>query len=149
MVKYLIKRKMKKEAQQKGKKTLIYTGAVLTGVGAYFSYRALKNYKIKRELEEEQYLEDSEYEIYNYDNEMDRTEDDYDDELEEKVNEFNSRRINHDTCPHVSKEELESYVKESEEYKEEEKEEIILDKNKYKEDKYDKYEYYEDDLSKD
>lgn len=141
MVKYLVKRKMKKESQKNGKKALIYTGAVLTGVGAYFSYRAIKNHKINKELEEEQFLEDSEYELYNY-------EDEEKEELQEKVNEFNSKRINGDEYPHTSKEQLESYVKESEEYKKEEKDEIVLDENNYKEEEYDKYEYYEDDLSK-
>ena len=146
MIKYLIKKKMKKEAEENGKKALIYTGAILTGVGAYFSYKAIKNYRINKELEEERYLEDSEYEIYNYDNDLESKKED--EELEEKVNEFNSRRINCETCPQVSKEELESYVKDSEEHKKEEKEEIVLDESQYKEEKYDKYEYYEDDLSK-
>lgn len=141
MVKYLVKKKMKKEAEEKGKKALIYTGAVLTGVGAYFSYRAIKNHKINKELEEERFLEDSEYEIYNYEN-------DEKSELEEKVKEFNSRRINFDDSNHSSKEELESYVKESEEIKEDEKDEIALDKEVYKENEYDKYDYYEEDLSK-
>ncbi|MCR8744983.1 hypothetical protein [Romboutsia lituseburensis] len=140
MVKYLIKKKMKKEAEEKGKKALIYTGAVLTGVGAYFSYRAIKNRRINQELEEERFLEDSEYEIYNYENE--------DDQLEEKVKEFNARRINFDDSNHSSKEELESYVKESEEIKENEKDEVALDEDVYKESEYDKYDYYEEDLSK-
>lgn len=144
MVKYLIKKKMKKKAEENGKKSLIYAGAVLTGVGAYFSYRAIKNRKLNKELEEENYLEDSEYEIYNYDKEKDENND-----LEEKVKEFNSRRINYDNCPQVSKEDLESYVNESEVHKKEEKNEIDLDKNGYKEEGYDKYEYYDDDLSKD
>jgi hypothetical protein len=144
MVKYLIKKKMKKENEKNGKKALIYSGAVLTGVGAYFSYKAIKNHKLNKELEEESYLEDSEYEIYNYDKEKDENND-----LEEKVKEFNSRRINYDNCPQVSKEELENYVNESEVHKKEEKNEINLDENGYKEEGYDKYEYYEGDLSKD
>ncbi len=144
MVKYLIKKKMKKKAEENGKKSLIYAGAVLTGVGAYFSYRAIKNRKLNKESEEENYLEDSEYEIYNYDKEKDENND-----LEEKVKEFNSRRINYDNCPQVSREDLESYVNESEVHKKEEKNEIDLDENGYKEEGYDKYEHYEDDLSKD
>ena len=144
MVKYLIKKKMKKENEENGKKALIYSGAVLTGVGAYFSYKAIKNHKLNKELEEESYLEDSEYEIYNYDKEKDENND-----LEEKVKEFNSRRINYDNCPQVSKEDLENYVNDSEVHKKEEKNEIDLDENGYKEEGYDKYEYYEGDLSKD
>lgn len=146
MIKYLIKKKMKKEAEQNGKKVLIYSGAILTGVGAYFSYRAIKNHKLNKELEEGNYLEDSEYEIYNYDNDNEKDENN---DLDEKVKEFNSRRINYDNCTQVSKEDLESYVNESKVHTKEEKDQTDLDKNEYKEEKYEKYEYYEDDLSKD
>ncbi|HSQ89079.1 hypothetical protein [Romboutsia sp.] len=142
MVKYLLKKKMQKEVEERGKRALIYGGAVLTGTGVYFSYRAIKNRKLNKGLAEESYLNDSEYEIYNYDKEEN-------DELEEKVKEFNSRRINYDNCEQVSKNDLEDYVNKSEVYKEEEKNGIGLDENEYKEKGYDKYEYYEDGLSKD
>lgn len=144
MVKYLLKKKMKKQTEENGKRAFIYGGAVLTGAGAYFSYRAIKNRKLNKDLKEESYLNDSEYEIYNYDKEK---EENYD--LEEKVKEFNSRRIHYDNCQQASKDELRNYVNESEVYKEGEKNEIDLDENNYKEEEYDKYEYYEGDLSKD
>ncbi|MDK2563413.1 hypothetical protein QOZ84_07610 [Romboutsia sedimentorum] len=138
MMKNLVKKKVQKEVKHNGKKALIYGGAVLTGAGAYFSYKAIKNHKLNKELEEDSYFQDSEYEIYNYDNNENS-------ELEEKVNEFNSRRMNYDNCTHVSKEDLESYVNESQEDK---KEDMDIDQNAYKEEPYEKYEYYEDDLSK-
>lgn len=137
-MKNLVKKKVQKEVKHNGKKALIYGGAVLTGAGAYFSYKAIKNHKLNKELEEDSYFQDSEYEIYNYDNNENS-------ELEEKVNEFNSRRMNYDNCTHVSKEDLESYVNESQEDK---KEDMDIDQNAYKEEPYEKYEYYEDDLSK-
>lgn len=139
-MKNLVKKKVQKEVKHNGKKALIYGGAVLTGAGAYFSYKAIKNHKLNKELEEDGYFQDSEYEIYNYDNDNNENS-----ELEEKVNEFNSRRMNYDNCTHVSKEDLESYVNESQE---DNKEDIDIDQNAYKEEPYEKYEYYEDDLSK-
>ena len=138
MVKYFIEKKIEKEVEQNGKKALILTGAILTGIGAYASYKAIKKYmtNLKQDdNESEHYLIDSEYEIYNYD-------DNEKNELEEKVNEFNSRRINSDNSNHVSQEDMANYVNSIEDTKDE----VEINKGDYKEDEYEKYEYYEEDL---
>ena len=138
MVKYFIEKKIEKEVEQNGKKALIFTGAILTGIGAYASYKAIKKYmtNLKQDdNESEHYLIDSEYEIYNYD-------DNEKNELEEKVNEFNSRRINSDNSNHVSQEDMANYVNSTEDTKDE----VEINKGDYKEDEYEKYEYYEEDL---
>ena len=139
MIKYLIKKKMEKEAEEHGKKILIYSGVILTGLGVYFSYKAMKNHKQNRHIDDTHYLVDSEYDMYKYDDEVK-----YDEksELEEKVDEFNSRRINCENCPHVSQEDMVNYVNSIEDSKED----IKISENDYKEDKYDKYEYLQDDL---
>ena len=138
MVKYFIEKKIEKEVEPNGKKALILTGAILTGIGAYASYKAIKKYmtKLKQDdNESEHYLIDSEYEIYNYD-------DNEKNELEEIVNEFNSRRINSDNSNHVSQEDMANYVNSIEDTKDE----VEINKGDYKEDEYEKYEYYEEDL---
>ena len=138
MVKYFIEKKIEKEVEQNGKKALIFTGVILTGIGAYASYKAIKKYmtNLKQDdNESEHYLIDSEYEIYNY-------EDNEKNELEEKVNEFNSRRINSDNSNHVSQEDMANYVNSTEDTKDE----VEINKGDYKEDEYEKYEYYEEDL---
>jgi len=138
MMKYCIKQKLENEVEQNGKKILIYTGAVLAGVGAYLSYKAIKNHKQKSQKEDDYYLTDNECDIYNYDD----LEENEKNELEEKVNEFNSRRINHDNSPHISKEEMTSYVNSVEDTKDD----VQINKGDYREDEYDKYDYYEDHL---
>ncbi|MBQ8998698.1 MAG: hypothetical protein IJ086_08455 [Clostridium sp.] len=138
MVKYFIEKKIEKEVEQNGKKALILTGAILTGIGAYASYKAIKKYMTNLKQDDNQsehYLIDSEYEIYNY-------EDNEKNELEEKVNEFNSRRINSDNSNHVSQEDMANYVNSIEDTKDE----VEINKGDYKEDEYEKYEYYEEDL---
>lgn len=138
MVKYFIEKKIEKEVEQNGKKALILTGAILTGIGAYASYKAIKKYMTNLRQDDNQsehYLIDSEYEIYNY-------EDNEKNELEEKVNEFNSRRINSDNSNHVSQEDMANYVNSIEDTKDE----VEINKGDYKEDEYEKYEYYEEDL---
>lgn len=136
MIKYLIKKKMQKEAEEHGKKVLIYTGAVLTGVGVYVSYKAIKNHRRKRQMDDAHYLVDSEYDMYNYDDEVEE------DELQQKVDEFNSRRINCENCPDVSTEEMINYV----ESIKDSKDDVEINEEDYKEEEYDKYEYYEEDL---
>ena len=138
MVKYFIEKKIEKEVEQNGKKALILTGAILTGIGAYASYKAIKKYMTNLKQDDNQsehYLIDSEYEIYNY-------EDNEKNELEEKVNEFNSRRINSDNSNHVSQEDMANYVNSIEDTKDD----VEINKGYYKEDEYEKYEYYEEDL---
>ncbi|MGL5311736.1 MAG: hypothetical protein ACRC92_00675 [Peptostreptococcaceae bacterium] len=139
MIKYLIKKKMQKEAEEHGKKVLIYTGAVLTGVGVYVSYKAIKNHRRKRQMDDTHYLVDSEYDMYNYDDEVEESEKS---ELQQKVDEFNSRRINCENCPDVSTEEMVNYV----ESIKDSKDDVEINEEDYKEEAYDKYEYYEDDL---
>lgn len=139
MIKYLVKKKMQKEAEEHGKKVLIYTGAVLAGVGVYFSYKAIKHHRQKGQTEDNCYLVDSEYDMYNYDDEVEYDEKN---ELEKKVDEFNSRRINYDNCPHASQEEMINYVNSTEDTKDD----IEIDESDYKEDEYDKYDYYEEEL---
>lgn len=138
MIKYLIKKKIQKEAEEKGKKALIYTGVVMTGVGVYLSYKMIKNHRQKR-LDETHYLIDSEYDL---DDEFDYEEDSEKSELQEKVEEFNLRRINCENSPHVPQEEVNHYINSIEDSKDN----IEINENDYKEDKYDKYEYLEEDL---
>lgn len=152
MLKYLIKKEIEKEATQKGKKAVIYTGIVLAGVGAYFTYKAIKNRnKFYDEFDDIEYLNDDVCECEdcnckrdtNYKNQY-KKEDELEDELEEKIEEINSRRINYQNCPHVSKEDLDQYVNNIEN----EKKKVDIDKEQYKEGYYDKYEFYEDDKEK-
>lgn len=49
MIKYLITKKVKDEAMKKTKKALIYSGIVLTGIGAVCSYNAMKKMKQNNE----------------------------------------------------------------------------------------------------
>lgn len=139
MIKYLIKKKIQKEAEEHGKKVLMYTGAVLTGVGVYVSYKAIKNRRRKRQMDDIHYLVDSEYDMYNHDDEVEKNEKS---ELQQKVDEFNSRRISYENCPDVSTEEMVNYV----ESIKNSKDDVEINEEDYKEEAYDKYEYYEDDL---
>lgn len=164
MVKYLIKKKMKREAEEKGKKMLMYSGVVITGVGAYCSYKMIKKYKQNKKEMNERYLEDSEYDVYAYDeygvdhececnNHQEHNCDcyHYEDipeekepktELEEKIEEFNSRRITDENTPDADVNEMESKLNKVEDIKNDIEEE-------YKEDEYEKYNYYDDNLKKD
>lgn len=143
MIEYLIKRKVKKEVEEKGKKVLIYTGAIATGVGIYFSYKMIKNRKAKKEIDNDTYyLNNEEYDLYeeeyNDNNEI------KDSELEEKIDEFNSRRLNSEDSLHVPQIEIDSYIDSVEDTKDD----IEIDKDDFKEDEYEKYEYIEEDLEK-
>ncbi|RDY24623.1 hypothetical protein CHF27_000025 [Romboutsia maritimum] len=138
MLKYLIKKQVPKNVvPQKGKKAMIYGGTILAGAGIYFSYKAIQNHK--KNKDDYNYL-DNEYNMYDYNYGENYKEDNEDDELEEKVEEFNSRRINQDNCPHVEKEEMKQHLNNVQDNKEN----AEIDKEQYKEGYYDKYELYKD-----
>ena len=121
MIKYLIAKVAQEEAERrmKDKKMMMYAAVgVLAGVGAYVSYRAIKNCMAYRELEEDlEYLQSYEDELDQdyYENEYikektKKREEAEDKELREKVDEFNSRRLNFENEDIVSPKELSHYV---------------------------------------
>ena len=121
MIKYLIAKVAQEEAERrmKDKKMMMYAAVgVLAGVGAYVSYRAIKNCMADRELEEDlEYLQSYEDELDQdyYENEYikektKKREEAEDKELREKVDEFNSRRLNFENEDIVSPKELSHYV---------------------------------------
>lgn len=131
MIKYLIKRKVEKEILQNGRKIAFYTGvAVVSTAGVYLSYKTMKKMRNKNE-DEIQYLEDSEYELNNLQN----------DELKAKVDEFNSRRICSENCEDASPEEM---IKQINSIKDD-KENMKVDEHEYESQEY---ENYEDDIEK-
>ncbi|WP_042275158.1 hypothetical protein, partial [Faecalimicrobium dakarense] len=154
MIKYLINKKMKKEAGEKGKKILLYSGVAITGVGAFCSYKAIKKYKQNKN--NENYLDDSEYDIYAYDeygydhecgceNHEEVNEENFPkDELEEKIEEFNSRRITDENTPDADTNEMESKLNKIGNNKID----VKINENDYKEDGYNKYNYYDNNLKK-
>ncbi|MGL6107269.1 hypothetical protein [Romboutsia sp.] len=137
MIKYLVKKKVQKEAEEKGKKAIIYAGAIMTGVGVYFSYKAIQNHRQKKYIDDLNYLSFEEYDA-------EKHEEKEDDELEKIVKEFNSNRISCENCTDVPQEEMIKYantIKDS-------KEDIDIKEEDYKEEPYEEYEYIEDDLNK-
>ena len=121
MIKYLIAKVAQEEAERrmKDKRMMMYAAVgVLAGVGAYVSYRAIKNCMADRELEEDlEYLQSYEDELDQdyYENEYikektKKREEAEDKELREKVDEFNSRRLNFENEDIVSPKELSHYV---------------------------------------
>lgn len=121
MIKYLIAKVAQEEAERrmKDKKMMMYAAVgVLAGVGAYVSYRAIKNCMADRELEEDlEYLQSYEDELDQdyYENEYikektKKREEAEDKELREKVDEFNSRRLNFENEDIVSPKELSHYA---------------------------------------
>lgn len=136
MIKCMVTKALQREAEKKmeeSKNTLIYAGVVaLAGVGVYFSYKAIKNYIYDKSIEEDlRYLKSFEEDI----------EEDYakhkneDEELKEKVDEFNSRRLNFENDEIVSPKELGHYIDQTKVNKDD----IDLDKSDFEEDEYDKY----------
>lgn len=134
MIKYLLKKKLEKEVVENGKKVAIYTGVASIGVGAYLVYRIMK--KSKKEYENIKYLDDIEIDNENDIEEVDEN------ELEEKILEFNSRRITCENCPHVSQEDLMRYVDKVKDAKKE----VKLDTDSYREEEYENYEYHDGNL---
>lgn len=146
MIRYMIKKKMKKEAGERGKRVLLYSGVAIAGVGTYCSYRAIKRYKQNKNSEN--YIDNSEYDIYAYDeygfdnNEVMEEENFPKSELEEKVEEFNSRRITDENTPDADINEMESKLNKVGNSK------TGIIEDDYKEEDYDKYNYYDNDLKK-
>lgn len=157
MITYLLKKKVEKEAKEHGKKLMVYAGVALAGVGAYWVYKSVKKSKMDFEEEERRYLTSDDYDDEQYAELFDKAiEDEYtvlfdsaidkeenksieDSELEEKINEFNSRRINCDNCPHVTKEEMQDFIDKTKSSKDE----VQINPKDYKEEDYENYEYYD------
>ena len=138
MIKYLITKVAEEEVERrmKDKKMMMYAAVgVLAGVGAYVSYRAIKNCMADRELDEDlEYLQSYEDELDQdyYENEyikekVKKREEAEDKELREKVDEFNSRRLNFENEDIVSPKELSHYVEH-------------INEDDISKDKYDEYE---------
>jgi len=125
MIEYIIKRKAKNEILENRKKISFYTGlAVASTAGIYFSYKAIK--KIKNRNEDKiQYLE------YNEDGLND-----FKDELKEKVEEFNSRRICCKNCEDASPEEMNKYIN----LIDDDKKNLEINENEYVSEEYENYE---------
>lgn len=131
MIKYLIKRKVKNEMLENGKKIAFYTGvAAVSTAGVYLSYRTIKKMR-NNNKDEIQYLEDGEDELNNLESE----------DLKAKVEEFNSRRICSENCEDASPEEM---IKQINSIKDD-KENMKIDEHEYESEEY---ENYEDDIEK-
>lgn len=189
MIKYLITKKVRNEAMKKTKKALIYSGIVLTGIGAICSYNAMKKMKQNNEQED---IENDEYEQKlipevcgcehhheHYHNHVDKKSgcecghnhhhngeskkegcechshkenivtgfkeiQPEKTELEEKIEEFNSKRITDENTPDASTDEMLSKLNKVEDTKDE----VIINQADYQKEKYEEYEYYEDALKK-
>lgn len=135
MIKYLIKRKVKNEMLENSKKIAFYTGvAAVSTVGVYLSYKTIKKMRTRDE-DEFQYLEDGEDELNNIENEFEK------DELKEKVDEFNARRICCENCEDASPEEMTKQINSIKD----DKENMEIDEHEYESEEY---ENYEDDIEK-
>ena len=119
MIRQLATKALKKEAEQVydyNKKALIYAGGIaLAGIGLYASYRAVKHFMGNKEYEDDlayleslQEYEDNDLEYDYYENGEETSSEDK--ELKEKVDEFNSRRLNTENEEIVSPNELHSYI---------------------------------------
>ena len=131
MIKYMIKRKVKNELVENRKKVALYTGlAAASATGIYISYKLIKKIKDKNE-DDFNYLEyDEDEEFRQFEKELDKQ------ELKEKVDEFNSRRICSENCDDSSPEEMTKYIDSIED----DKKNIKIDEDEYKDDKYEEYE---------
>ena len=135
MIKYLIERKIKNEMLEKSKKAAFYTGvATVSAVGVYISYKTIKKMK-SRKKDEIEYLEYEEYESDNLEDKLEK------DELKEKVDEFNSRRICCENCEDSSSEEIKKHINSIKD----DKENMKIDTDEYENEEYDNY---EDDVEK-
>lgn len=148
MIKYLITKKVKDEAMKKTKKALIYSGIVLTGIGAICSYKVIKKMKDNNEENETKLIPEScgcgchshkEDTVTGF-KEIQPEET----VLEEKIKEFNSQRITDENTPDASTDEMKSKLNKVKDTKDE----VIINKEDYQKEKYEEYEYYEDDLKK-
>ena len=148
MIKYLITKKVKDEAMKKTKKALIYSGIVLTGIGAICSYKVIKKMKHNNKENETKLIPEScgcgchshkEDTVTGF-KEIQPEET----VLEEKIKEFNSQRITDENTPDASTDEMKSKLNKVKDTKDE----VIINKEDYQKEKYEEYEYYEDALKK-
>lgn len=157
MIKYLITKKVKDESMKKTKKALIYSGIVLTGIGAICSYNVIKKMKYNNE-QNEQDTNNDQYKTKlipescgcGCHSHKEETVTGFKEiqpeeiELEEKIKEFNSQRITDENTPDASKDEMQSKLNKVKDTKGE----VIVNKEDYQKEKYEEYEYYEDSLKK-
>ena len=135
MIKYMIKRKVKNEMLDYRTKIAIYTGISLASTaGVYFSYKTIKKIK-KKQKNDIQDLECKNDKINVLENDSQQN------ELKEKIEEFNSRRICSDNSEDSSPKEMDKYINSIKDYKKD----IKINENEYK---IDEYEKYEDDIEK-
>lgn len=159
MLKCLMKNKIKEEvkntAVKNSKRGMMYVGAILAGAGVYFSYKMMKK---RREVD---YLDDSTHDVDNYkdydgkilENEpknasveenKSESKDNEKDELEKKVEEFNSRRISSENCTDPSQEEMRHFLANMNK----DNNNINIDYNGFVEGHYEDYDHHEEDISK-
>ena len=118
--------------------SLISLAGIGVGIGAALIYR---NMKLKRQAEHEYYMDRLE-EYIESQAEFERqeaTKKKLQDDLEEKVEEFNSRRICHENCEDASPGEIEKHINSIKD----DKENMKIDTDEYKSVEY---ENYEDDI---
>lgn len=126
MIKCMVKRKVKNEVLEKRKKIAMYAGLVtLSTAGVYLSYKAIKKITNKHK-DDIQYLEYEEDKIEDFENE----------ELKEKVDEFNSRRICSENCKDPSPEEMNKYIDSIKD----DKENVKINESEYETEEYENYE---------
>lgn len=126
MIKCMVKRKVKNEVLEKRKKIAMYAGAItLSTAGVYLSYKAIKKIKNKHK-DDIQYLEYEEDTIEDFENE----------ELKEKVDEFNSRRICSENHKDSSPEEINKYIDSIKD----DKENVKINESEYETEEYENYE---------
>lgn len=150
MINYLLKKKIEKDVEEQGKKAMVYAGIALAGLGAYCVYKAVKNSRMNFEEEKLKYLNNKSYDEDEYaelfDQAIEEEEEKQDakqKELEKKVEEFNSRRISFENCPHVSQEEMQDFLDKIKD----DKSDVKVNPEDYKEEDFENYEYYDDILT--
>lgn len=145
MISYFIQKKLEEEVEQHSKKVMLMTaGIVLAGVGSFIAYKAIKK-QINSVEEELKYLNDVELDEFEYCDKVyslnDEKEEQVDSELEEKVNEFNSRRISCENCNDATREEMQHYLN----ITRDSKNQVEVDPSSYAEGVYDNYDFYEEE----
>lgn len=148
MINYLLQKKFEKEVEENSKKMMVYAGIALAGVGAFWVYKTMKKSKMNNEEQDHKYLTNKSYdedkykELFDQAIEEEEKQDIEQKELEKKVEEFNSRRISYENCPQVSQEEMQDFLDKVKDGKND----VEVNKEDYKEEDYENYEYYDDNL---
>lgn len=148
MITYLLQKKFEKEVEENSKKMMVYAGIALAGVGAFWVYKTMKKSKMNNEEQDHKYLTNKSYdedkykELFDQAIEEEEKQDIEQKELEKKVEEFNSRRISYENCPQVSQEEMQDFLDKVKDGKND----VEVNKEDYKEEDYENYEYYDDNL---